>query len=148
MKKIMVAFVAVLALGLLLNGCKRKLSEKLESELEKAVTEAVEEETAKEEAGEEGEEEGKEEAKEEEGGGGGGCDAYAKCIEDYATALSKVKGVPAASVDAIKSSSSQIENLKKAPGGDKACNDALDAMKKGMDAYKAMPGFEAPASCK
>ena len=144
MKKIMVVLVAVLALGLLLTGCKKKLGEALESELEKAVTEAIEEETAKDEADED-EEEGKEEAKEE--GGGGGCDAYAKCIEDYAEALGKVKGVPAASVDAIKSSASQIENLKKAPGGDKACNDALDAMKKGMDAYKAMPGFEAPASC-
>ena len=148
MKKIMVAFVAVLALGLLVSGCKKKLGDALESELEKAVTEAIEEEAAKEEAAEEGEEEEKEEAKEEEGGGGGGCDAYAKCIEDYAEALSKVKGVPQASIDAIKQSADQIENLKKMPTADKACGDALDAMRKGMDAYKAMPGFEAPASCK
>lgn len=80
-------------------------------------------------------------------GGGGACDAYGKCCEAYVKALEGVSGMPAASLSAAKDGCKQIENLKGMPTADTACKSAMDAMKQGAEAYKAMPGFKFPTEC-
>ena len=80
-------------------------------------------------------------------GGGGSCDAYAKCCTAYANALGKVQGIPETAVKATQDSCKQIDSLKATPTGDSACQQALDGMKQGAAAYKAMPGFEWPSEC-
>ena len=40
-----------------------------------------------------------------------------------------------------------VEGMKAAPGGEESCKTAMDAMKAGAEAYKAMPGFKMPDSC-
>ena len=82
-----------------------------------------------------------------EGGGGGPCEAYAACCEAYAEALGGVEGMPEASVTATKDSCAAIEGLKAMPTAGDACQQSYDALKMGMDAYKAMPGFEVPGVC-
>ena len=82
-----------------------------------------------------------------EGGGGGPCEAYAACCEAYAEALGGVEGIPEASVTATKDSCTAIEGLKAMPTAGDACQQSFDALKMGMDAYKAMPGFEVPGAC-
>lgn len=103
---------------------------------------APEEEAAVEESGEsEGEE------KAEAGGGGGACDAYAKCCEAYVKALEGVQGMPETALTAAKDGCKQIDNLKSLPTAEAGCKSAMDAMKQGADAYKAMPGFKFPSEC-
>ena len=79
---------------------------------------------------------------------GSPCDAYAACCTAYADALGKVAGIPADAVNATRESCKQIDGLKASPGADQACQTALDGMKAGAEAYKAMPGFTWPDACK
>lgn len=81
------------------------------------------------------------------GGGGGPCDAYAACCSGYIDSLSKVQGIPAASLDATKQSCAQIEQLKGSPAAATACTQGLNGMKQAAAAQKAMPGFVMPAAC-
>ena len=80
------------------------------------------------------------------GGGGAGCDGYLKCCNAYAEAMGKVPAL-AGAVEGQKQACSQIEQLKASPGGDTACQSALDSMKQAGAAYKQMPGFTWPAEC-
>jgi hypothetical protein len=113
---------------------------------------ATEEEVATEESGEsegegEAEEEGGGAEKAESGGGGGACEAYAKCCEAYVKALEGVQGMPESALTAAKDGCKQIDNLKSLPTAEAGCKAAMDAMKQGADAYKAMPGFKFPSEC-
>jgi hypothetical protein len=148
MNKYMYVGLSVAALALLgfmgsacVGPCAKKSGEEelesaledLEEDMEKAVEES----------------EGGGEAEESEGGGGGGdiCDQYEACCKAYADALSQVEGVPESSIDAQKKACDNISEMKKAPGSDEACKQALDAMKQASEAYKQMPGFEWPEEC-
>jgi len=79
--------------------------------------------------------------------GGGACDKYAACCTGYIEALSKVEGVPAASIDAAKQGCAQIEQVKGTPAADQVCQQGFEGMKQSAEAMKAMPGFEMPAAC-
>jgi len=138
MKKLLLMAIAVGMTAVVATGCKSKAKEVLE-EAEKAAEEAAPA------AG--GEAAGEAAAEESGGGGGGACDQYAKCCEGYIDSLSKVQGIPEATITAAKDSCKQIENLKTMPTAQDACKQALDAMKQGMEAMKAMPGFTVPEAC-
>ncbi len=83
-----------------------------------------------------------------EGGASGPCGAYSKCCADYADALKGMAGYTEDSIQAIKDGCAMTEQMAGTPGGDDACQMALDGLKQGMDAMGAMPGWETPASCK
>lgn len=77
------------------------------------------------------------------------CEAYEKCCLDYADALGKVEGVPASAVDATRKGCEQVRQLADlGDSGEKACAQAMDAMRQAGEAYKAMPGFDWPDSCR
>ncbi len=135
-KKLLALLVLTVFVAGISYSCKKK--------------EAATEEEAVEESGEsEGEGEAEEEGGEEkaEAGGGGACDAYAKCCEAYVKALEGVQGMPETALTAAKDGCKQIENLKSLPTAEAGCKSAMDAMKQGADAYKAMPGFKFPSEC-
>ena len=142
MKKLLVFLTMGLFSLSLVAGCDKKKEEGEGDKTEKK-------EEGKKEEGKK-EEPKKEEPKKEEarGGGGGACDAYAKCCNAYAEALGGVKNVPKSAVEATKKACGQIENLKKMPNADATCKKAMEAMKKAGAAYKSMPGFKWPDACK
>jgi len=77
------------------------------------------------------------------------CERYASCCNAYADALGKVDRVLPWVVQAAKQGCAQIEGMKAmGAGADSACTAALDAMRQGIEAYAAMPGFVIPAACK
>jgi hypothetical protein len=137
-KKLLALLVLTVFVAGISYSCKKK-----ETATEEEV--AVEESGESEGEGEAGEGEGEEEA--ESGGGGGACDAYAKCCEAYVKALEGVQGMPETALTAAKDGCKQIENLKSLPTAEAGCKSAMDAMKQGADAYKAMPGFKFPSEC-
>ncbi len=78
---------------------------------------------------------------------GGPCDKYAACCTAYAEALGGLEGLPDGTVDATKQSCDAIESLKSLPTAADSCQQSFDALKQGMEAWKAMPGFEVPGAC-
>jgi hypothetical protein len=131
MKKFMVV-IAMLALGLYVVACGGETTAPAEEPADEPAAEPAEEPAAEPAA---------------EGDAGGPCEAYAACCTAYADALGGVEGIPAASVDATKQSCEAIEALKSLPTAADSCQQSFDALKQGMEAYKAMPGFEVPGAC-
>jgi hypothetical protein len=78
----------------------------------------------------------------------GPCAAYAACCTDYAHTLGSVEGMPPATIEATLSSCDAIKDLASLPDAQDACAKSLDALKRGLQAYTAMPGFEIPESCR
>ena len=139
MKKMMM-FVSLIALAAFIwGGCGGSATS--DAELEEALNDLAAELEKDLEA---------ETGGEAEGGAASGdpCDAYAKCCEDYITALEGLDGYPAASVDAMRDGCKQVEQWKGVDGMDTACQGALDGMKTGAEAMAAMPGWTTPDSCK
>jgi len=142
-------FTATLGLFALLTGCccggsggdwEKAFEDAMDEALEDAAKEVADGEI------------GAEDEAEDTGGGGdrpqGPCEAYARCCSDYVDALGNLPGYPAESVDMAKEGCDSMELLKGTPGGKEACKTSMDALKQGMDAMGAYPGWETPASCK
>ncbi len=126
-------------------GCDKKKEEEKADKTEKAVEDEKEEEKVDEKEEEKVDEE--EKAEEGEAAEGDACAQWEKCCKDYAEVLSKLDGVPESAVEATKKGCEQIEQLKGTPGAEEGCKMAMETMKKASEAFKAMPGFELPASC-
>lgn len=141
-KKLLVLLtMGIFSLSAVLGCDKKKEEEKTEKAEKAAEEEKAEEEKAEEEAVEE-------EEKAEEGTvEGDPCAQWEKCCKDYAEVLSKLEGVPGEAVEAMKKGCDQIEQLKATPQGAEACKMAMEGMRKTSEAYKAIEGFEMPASC-
>ncbi len=133
MRKTMWAMLAIAALGFVLAACSTETAEDKGDETKDEPTPA---EVKKDEP-----------KKEDAPAAGGPCDKYEKCCNDYAEALGKVDGITEDVVKMTKDGCASIETLKGTPAAAESCQTALDAMKAGAEAYKAMPGFNWPESC-
>jgi hypothetical protein len=151
MTKYMMVIVALFAMGLMIVACGGTTTSTGGEEVVLTAEEAPAEEAPAEEApAEEAPAEGEAaegEAAEGDAAAGGPCEAYAACCNAYAEALGGVASIPAAAVDATKESCAAIESLKALPTAGDACQQSYDGLKAGMEAYKAMPGFDVPAAC-
>lgn len=156
MTKYMMVIVALFAMGLMIVACGGTTTSTGGEEVAAPAEEAPAEEAPAEEAPAEGEaaegeaaegEAAEGEAAEGEAAEGGPCEAYAACCNAYAEALGGMASIPAAAVDATKESCAAIESLKALPTAADSCQQSYDGLKAGMEAYKAMPGFEVPAAC-
>ena len=75
------------------------------------------------------------------------CEAYARCCVGYFEALADTEGVPLANLEEAKEACKTVENLATMEEGQESCAMALDAMRQGIEAMEAMPGFIPPEEC-
>lgn len=136
-----ITLMALLAMGGLVVGCEEEAAEETETpaaetapeEAEEAVEEAMEE--AEEASEEMAEETGGEEAA---GGGDGVCGQAVACCEAYVNAMGA--NTPGLSVETTCSS---VQNLQGSPGGDDACQQAIDGWRTGLEAAQ----MDVPGPC-
>jgi hypothetical protein len=132
MRNFMWALLAIAALGFVLAACSTETTKDTGDEPKDEATPA---------------EVKKVEPKADGPATGGPCVMYEKCCNDYADAIGKTDGMTEDIVKMTKDSCGAIESMKGVPGAAESCQAALDGMKAGAEAYKAMPGFVMPKSC-
>jgi hypothetical protein len=134
-------FLALLAMLGLTAGCEEEAAEETETPAAEAAPEEAQEavEEAVEEAEQAAEEMAEETAGEEAAGGGDGvCGRAAACCEAYVNALSANQ--PGLSVETTCAS---VQNLQNSPGGDSACQNAINGWRTGLQAAQ----MEVPGPC-
>jgi len=80
--------------------------------------------------------------------GGDPCYDYAKCCEAYAEALSRVEGVPEATLKGMRDGCEQAYDMMADTVYQETCKQGLVGIKQAMTAYESTPGFEIPPACK